>query len=166
MRRFLRGRDAKRRNPQRGAVAVEFALSLFLLIPLLFGMVNYGYFFWVGLNATQAAQLGAQTGLMNGGSPMTACPTAFTTPSLSTQQTAALNAAQNYVANKTGLPASYVSLVSSVSGNNSCQASPFGWKMAIQVDFPPIAPFTLPFMPASTISGRTKFTTPTFMLPP
>jgi Flp pilus assembly protein TadG len=160
------GQRPNARNGQRGAVAVEFALSLFLLIPLLFGMLNYGYYFWVGLNATEGAQMAARSGLMNGSTPLSACPTAFTTPSLATQQGLALSAAQNYVANKTGLPTSYVTLVSSVSGNNACSASPFGWKMAIQVDFPPIAPFTLPFMPASSISGRTKFTTTTFLLPP
>ena len=50
MRRLLR-----KRLGQRGAVAVEFAFSLFFLVPLLLGMLDYGYYFWIGVNAVQAA---------------------------------------------------------------------------------------------------------------
>ncbi len=151
---------------ERGAAAVEFALSLVLLIPLLFGTVNYGYYFWIAITATEAAQLATRTALTNGSTLLTVCPTALTTPALAVQQAAAKTAAQNHINARTGLPTSYVTFPGDLVTNDICSPVPFGWIMQVQVDFPPIAPFTLPFMPSSTIAGRTRVTTKTFVLPP
>jgi len=49
-------RSLRKRLGQRGAVAVEFAFSLFFLIPLLLGMLDYGYYFWIGVNAVQGSR--------------------------------------------------------------------------------------------------------------
>jgi Flp pilus assembly protein TadG len=170
--RFLR-RMRRGARGERGAVTVELALSLFLLLPLMFATFNYAYYFWIAITATEAAQLYARTALTSGGAPMTTCPTAISTPTFAAQQAAAFTAAQNYINARTGLPTSYVTRPASVVANDTCTnavvgppAVPFGWRIALQVDFPPIAPMTLPFMPASTIAGRTRVTTKTFVLPP
>jgi Flp pilus assembly protein TadG len=165
MRRAARG--------ERGAVTVELALSLFLLLPLMFATFNYAYYFWIAITTTEAAQLATRIALTNGTTPMTSCPTSLTVPTLATQQTLALTAAQNYINARTGLSTSYVTLPATVTvngtltTNNTCRAAaPFGWVVQLQVDFPPIAPMTLPFMPQSATAGRTRYRTKTFVLPP
>jgi hypothetical protein len=45
--RLTSGRPKHKRAQQRGAAAIEFALSLTLLIPLIFGILDYGYYFYV-----------------------------------------------------------------------------------------------------------------------
>ena len=159
---------------ERGAVTVELALSMFLLLPLMFATFNYAYYFWIAITATEAAQLATRTALTNGSTPMTSCPTSLTVPPLATQVALAQTAARNYINARTGLPTSTVTFPSTVTvngastTNNSCRAAaPFGWVMQIQVDFAPIAPMTLPFMPQSTITtGYTRYRTRTFVLPP
>src|SRR6185295_17037603 len=48
------------RNRSRGVAALEFALSLTFLVPLLMGMLDFGYYFWVGTNAQEAARAGVR----------------------------------------------------------------------------------------------------------
>jgi Flp pilus assembly protein TadG len=54
----------KRRHNQRGAEAVEFALITVVLFPLLFGIIQYGFFFNDFLQARQAVRLGARTAVV------------------------------------------------------------------------------------------------------
>ena len=51
-----RGRRGRAR--ERGAAVIEFALTLPLLVPLMLFMIEYGHFFWVTLNAVEAAKMG------------------------------------------------------------------------------------------------------------
>jgi hypothetical protein len=51
-----------RRIRQRGAVAVEFALVLPLLLLLVLGGIDWGYFFFVGEIVANAAREGARAG--------------------------------------------------------------------------------------------------------
>ena len=51
----------RRRRRSRGVAAIEFALILPLFCLLLFGMIDYGYWFFVDLAATNAVMLGART---------------------------------------------------------------------------------------------------------
>jgi hypothetical protein len=53
-------RAMTKRPRQRGAAAVEFALAMTLFLPLLFAVLNYGYFFYVSITAVEAARVGAR----------------------------------------------------------------------------------------------------------
>ena len=54
--------DKRRETDERGASAVEFALVLPLFCMLLFGIVQYGLFFWSAQSAANAARDGARRG--------------------------------------------------------------------------------------------------------
>jgi Flp pilus assembly protein TadG len=54
---------AARRAPRkrsRGVAAIELALSLTFLMPLLFAIIDFGFYFYVGTNAEAAALAGAR----------------------------------------------------------------------------------------------------------
>ena len=51
---------ARRRRRQRGATLAEFAIVLPLFLTMLLGMLDYGYFFYVGVTAAGAAREGAR----------------------------------------------------------------------------------------------------------
>lgn len=55
-------RRTSKSRVQRGAVAVEFALVLPLLLLLLLGMMDYGWYFFCRLSVTNAAREGARAG--------------------------------------------------------------------------------------------------------
>jgi Flp pilus assembly protein TadG len=55
-----RGND--RASRERGAVAVEFALVLPVLLMLLLGLFDYGWYFYCELSVTNAAREGARAG--------------------------------------------------------------------------------------------------------
>ena len=55
----LTGR-APRRQRSRGVAALELALSLTFLVPLLMGMLDFGYYFYIGTNAEEAARAGVR----------------------------------------------------------------------------------------------------------
>ena len=49
-----------RRKDQRGAAAVEFALVLPIFVALVFGIIQYGYYFWTAESANSAAREAAR----------------------------------------------------------------------------------------------------------
>jgi Flp pilus assembly protein TadG len=144
----------RKRLGQRGAVAVEFAFSLFFLIPLLLGMLDYGYYFWVGVNAAQAANKGlyaatSQTpnlvaGCAVGSAAAVAVASAAATTAVTTQMTQ-------------GLPAGFAAYTTIPV--NDCISAPNdpSWEIQVQVDFPPVVGFLNPWMPASSISGYVRY---------
>ena len=46
------------RSRERGVAAIEFALCLFFLVPLTLAVLDYGYYFYIGLNIVEAQQAG------------------------------------------------------------------------------------------------------------
>ena len=58
------------RTGQRGVAAIEFGLLLPILCLLIFGLIDYGYWFMIDLAATNAAREGARAATTIGG----ACP--------------------------------------------------------------------------------------------
>jgi Flp pilus assembly protein TadG len=67
-----------KRSRQRGVAAVEFALILPFIAVLILAMVDYGYYFYIGVNATEAArataaQMSATAAAMNAGAGVTNC---------------------------------------------------------------------------------------------
>ncbi len=51
---------ALRRRSESGAAAVEFALVLLLLVTILFGILQYGFYFWSRSSASAAVREGAR----------------------------------------------------------------------------------------------------------
>lgn len=51
-----RGRGLRRRRDDRGAVAVEFALILIPFLALVFGIIQYGVYFWAVQGGSAAAR--------------------------------------------------------------------------------------------------------------
>jgi Flp pilus assembly protein TadG len=64
-----RRRQGRRRQYEGGAVAVEFALVLPLLIGLIMGTIDWGYYFFVSEVVGNAAREGARAGSVMRGSP-------------------------------------------------------------------------------------------------
>ena len=58
---------APRRPKSSGVAALELALSLVFLVPLLMGMLQFGYYFYVASNAEEAARAGVREAVLKGG---------------------------------------------------------------------------------------------------
>jgi hypothetical protein len=69
------GGHARRERQERGAAAVEFALVLLFLVPLLFGIIDFGFYFNDSLNARQGVREGARRGVLTA---FTSCGAAAT----------------------------------------------------------------------------------------
>lgn len=57
--------DAKRRPGERGAVAVEFALILPMLAAIVFGIIEFGFYFAQSASLAHGAREGARMGVVN-----------------------------------------------------------------------------------------------------
>jgi Flp pilus assembly protein TadG len=55
-----------RRTPRRAAATLELALTLAILVNLTFGMVEFGYYFFVKNTMQGAAREGARAGIVSG----------------------------------------------------------------------------------------------------
>jgi hypothetical protein len=60
-----------RRVKSRGVALVELALSLIFLVPLMLGMLDFGYFFYVASNVEEAARAGVRQAARAGAGPCT-----------------------------------------------------------------------------------------------
>ena len=70
--RLIFGRLNPKRNRDRGVAAIEFALILPFIAVIVLALVDYGYYFYIGINATEAAraagiQATAAAAALNGG---------------------------------------------------------------------------------------------------
>ena len=66
------------RSRELGVAAIEFALLLPFIAVIVLALVDYGYYFYIGVNATEAArtaavQASATAAAMNGGNGPTSC---------------------------------------------------------------------------------------------
>jgi Flp pilus assembly protein TadG len=132
--RLTLGRPKRKRARQRGAAAIEFALSLVLLIPLIFGILDYGYYFYVAVSTVEATRVVAR---QVAGQPVGACGTA-----------AATAAATLVTASGTSAGTAYMNQAGMLQGPNTtvtatCGAAPVNptWNVKVQVDFRPLVGF-------------------------
>jgi Flp pilus assembly protein TadG len=146
--RLTSGRSKCKRAQQRGAAAIEFALSLVLLIPLIFGILDYGYYFYVAVTTVEATRVAARqiAGLAVGN-----CGSAAATA------TAAL------VALPTGAGTVYMNQIGQ-AGNTTvtatCGTLPADptWNVKVQVDFRPVIGFLRAGMhPSIKTAGYVEF---------
>lgn len=76
--RLISGRVNPKRPRARGVAAVEFALILPFIAVIVLALVDYGYYFYIGINATEAARSAAMqasttAAALNSGSGPTSC---------------------------------------------------------------------------------------------
>jgi Flp pilus assembly protein TadG len=156
-----RGKGQRARG--RGAAVIEFALTLPLLVPLMLFMIEYGHYFWVTLNAVEAAKMGlATTVTTNTGNPATSC--ADSTPgrvsgTIAAGQTAALG---YFTTNSPSLASYATATVTCISTapNGTAVPNP-SWQIIVKMDFPPLIGFRLRWLRASTtLTGGITYSTP------
>jgi hypothetical protein len=60
------GKKAPTRDSSRGVAVLEFTLSLVFLVPLLMATLSFGYYFYIGSNAEEAARQGLRQAVLIG----------------------------------------------------------------------------------------------------
>src|SRR4029453_12210384 len=84
-----------RREKSRGVALVELALSLIFLVPLMLGMLDFGYYFYVASNVEDAARAGVREAAMSGGAPCSGGGFPIPDPRAAAVQLAAATSGQN-----------------------------------------------------------------------
>jgi Flp pilus assembly protein TadG len=157
----MRLKPTKRRDAERGAAAVEFAIASMFLIPLLLGMLDVGTYFYIGLNVTEAQHLALATAASQ---TVTDCSASAT----NAQKTAKNNAASlGAAAVTTYLTNNGVFSLLTLSGATpSCSNTPINptWTMTLVADYK--APFgkVMPWDKASPTSGYLRYTAKTLAM--
>ena len=125
----------RRRHPERGGALLEFALAVPLLMTLVLGLIEYGYYYYVTVTAADAAREGArQCTLVS----LDACGTCDPTEAVSHMDG--------------------MGLASRTSAKASCDTvdGTFMYTVAVNVDYPTITGF-LPVtgvLPSSDTAGN------------
>ena len=130
----------RRRSKERGAAAIEFALSLLILLPLVLGILDYGYYFYVSMAATEATRLAARA---TGNTVVGSCTS---TGPVIVAQTAGTNAARTYLTTiGMGTPANLTTTILCLTGTPGPK-----WSVQVQVDFKPAVGYFSSSMKASS----------------
>ena len=145
-------RQRRTRFKQRGAAALEFALSTVFLIPLILGTLDFGYYFWVSVNAAEAAK---EAGWRLRG-PRRVSTTAWPSPKLAANRRRdrgrTARAIGYMAAAGAGLP------VPTVDGHLRERPGPQGsFSTVVTVNFQPLVGFVKAMMPAGTPSGYVRY---------
>jgi hypothetical protein len=149
-----------RRQRSRGVAALELALSLTFLVPLLMGMLDFGYYFYIATNAEDAARAGVREAVRAGGTcALTGAATklAGETPAVGTG-TGCVGGAAFCAMNEPPLS------MGGVGGNTTvlltCLTAPVNptWTITVRVDFWPATTFCKWMMPASATAGKVQYT--------
>jgi hypothetical protein len=128
------GRASKERLGQRGAAVIELALCMIILMPFVLALIDYAYYFYVGMNIVEAQHEGLVAASQT---TVTDCTLVANAAAKGSAVTAAQNAETAYLANA-GLN-SVVTLVNNAPAcpctaavSNTC------WDMTMAADFKPI----------------------------
>jgi len=144
-----------RRDAQRGAAVLEFALAIFFLAPLLMGMMQYGYYFYISMNVLEAQHQGLVAAARTSGVSCAVGATAAQITARTAAQTAAAAAVTTYLTNN-GL-----ATVLTVSGSTpTCGTTPLDptWTMTLIADFRPPLGKVMPWDKASPTAGYLRYT--------
>jgi Flp pilus assembly protein TadG len=156
---------APRRQRSRGVAALELALSLTFLVPLLMGTLDFGYYFYISTNAQEAARAGVREAVrLSAGA---ACGTAIANAAQTSAQRLVTGPGTGTLCNG-GAAACYMNepplLMGATGGNTTvaltCLVAPVNptWTITVQVDFWPATTFCKWMMPASLTPGKVKYT--------
>lgn len=153
----MRLKRNSRRDGQRGAAALELALASIFLIPMLIGMTQFGYYFYVAMNVLEAQHRGLVAASRTNVGTCLAAPA-----TISAAQTAASNAVDAYLAaNSLG------SSVLTLSGKTpTCGILPVNptWSMTLIADFRPPWGKVMAWDKASPTTGYLRYTAKTMYL--
>jgi|GEM_PF-2570472 len=122
------------RTGEAGVAALELAMLMPLLALLLLGMFDYGKYVWVAVAATQAAREGARE---LSKTPVGTCSSTTAVNAAITMEQGTSGAAKLYM-NQIGLSSATTVTATCVTTVNSASVPNPTWKVALQVDFPPI----------------------------
>jgi len=151
----LRPGRTRTRYGQRGSAAIEFALCLFVLVPLMLGVLDYGYYFYIALNVVEAQQAGIMAAAK---SAVNDCTLTANSAAKTSAVTNAENAENAYLT-----AAGLSSTVTTVGTTNDpvCQCPDATtvtcWQIALAVDFRPLLGRVMPWMKSVT-PGKARFT--------
>ncbi len=135
-------RARSHRHRQRGVAAIEFGLVLPILCALIFGLIDYGWWFTIDLVATNAAREGARAATTMAG----ACPNGTAI----SQGTSTIT---NYVSNTTfsGLTVSPTCTCTTVASGPQFQCS-------VIIDFKRLTGYSLVPMPSAGAGFGSDYT--------
>jgi Flp pilus assembly protein TadG len=141
---------------------IEFALTLPLLVPLMLFMIEYGHYYWVTLNAVEAAKLGLASAVAQQNSTTHAANCADTTKVAVVTQKGHDDAVTYFTTNSPTLASASTPTVTCVSGTiNGATVTNPSWQIVVKMDFRPLIGFRLPWLRASsTVSGGITYSTP------
>lgn len=136
-----RVRLPRRAGRRRGASAIEMALVLPLLALLVFGLLEYGWWFMIDLAATNAVREGARTATTIAG----ACPNGAAV-------------AEGQLAMSDYLTRAGLASVGAASPSCTCATVATGpqFQCTLTIDFPRLVGFSLVPMPAGSVAGNTS----------
>jgi len=138
MRPLLRPRALPVNRPARvrdaGVAALELAMLMPLLAVLLLGMFDYGKYMWVAVAATQAAREGARE---LSKTSVGSCSSTTAVNAAITFEQGSSGAAKLFM-NQIGLSSATTVTATCVTSVNSVSVPNPTWKVALQVDFPPL----------------------------
>jgi hypothetical protein len=160
-------RRAPPRQRSRGVAALELALSLTFLVPLLMGTLDFGYYFYIGTNAEEAARAGVRAAVRAGGNcALTGAVTKALgeTPAVGSGAAGCIGGAAYCYMNEPPLS------MGGAGGNTTVTLTCLTpttvppapvdptWRITVQVDFWPATTFCKWMMPASLTAGKVKYT--------
>jgi Flp pilus assembly protein TadG len=143
------------RRRERGVAPIELALSLTILVPLVLGMIDLGYYFYISVTAAEAARVGARSasvstvGNCSNTGPVTAAA-------------AAARAAANAYMTQSGLAT--ISTTATAACTTYSAVTPAitpVWNVTMRVDFRPLVGVARTWMkpsPDTTCVGCVTFT--------
>ena len=149
------GRSRSKRPRERGVAVIEFALALVFFVPLILGILDYGYYFYVAVNVVEATRIGArQLALQN----VTNCANVAGVAAAQAAATATMASgtpgpATVYMNNQTGMG-------TKTTVTASCGIVPTDptWRFKVQVDFPPAVGILRAGMhPSVAVPGDVEF---------
>jgi hypothetical protein len=162
-------RSGSARERTKGVAALELALSLSFLVPLLLAALDFGFYFYVGANVEEAARQGIQqvmrqTAGQACGSAAAILATTIVRDTYPTVTGTACLGADNVSAvycymnepplgmGASGGPTQVTAL--------SCDANPVAnsWHITVRTSFPLVANFYRALLPAGATTGTVRYT--------
>ena len=154
-----------RRAKSRGVALVERALSLIFRVPLMLGMLDFGYFLYVASNVEEAARAGVRQAARAGAGPCNGGGYPILDPRAPGVQAAATGTGAGCNGPGSGDAACYMNQAPLMLGGaanitvtadcltpTTVPAAPINptWRVTVQCDFPLPHPFLFPLLKHST----------------
>jgi Flp pilus assembly protein TadG len=149
-------RKTGKRDRRRGAAALEFALSMLVLTPVMIGICEYAYYFYIGINAVEAQRAGLLA--------VANTSVGATCLNKSVVQSPALSAVTAYFTlNRLNTVVGVQNGATTLVGCNSGPPAPT-LTMSLVVDYQPVFKFTMPWEKVSPTAGYLRYTVPTLAI--